>query len=645
VRRLKFLFLILAWGPASGWGQDPWSFSDPARLQQVADSRAWRALLHDRKSWLRGTRSDVDSRGFFLAEDGARNARAELEATLRVFTDENLARAKHGSMGQAAACAFPARRAFLLETFGSALEKRLVPLDCPDFETWRKGIEARGVSLVYSSAYPNNPASMFGHTFLRLDRSVAAPAATEISKKADLFSYGVNFSASVPDGENPVKYAVWGLFGGYRGRYDLAPYYRKVNEYAFSESRDLWEYRLALSPGEAAQLVRHLWELYSDGFFDYYFLDENCSFQILTALEAVKPEWDLSSGFALSVLPVVTVKRLARTPGAVTAVEYRPSLRNRMERQIESLSSEERRKVREAFLAGEASARLGEISVEALDALVAALAYEKERVGKDEARGGFLRAALLERSRRGKREELEPARNEGERPDSSHRSSRVSFAGGSRRGNAFWRAGLYGFRHDLLDRTPSFNLFSEVRILGFEAEKSETHGLRLETADLLGMASLAPYSLFDPQKSWKVEGGWARIADTPERNAGAWRAAGGYGLGWNTFGKRNLAYALLAGEVEKSGTFDRGFRASPGLDLGWVLNPVPARFFAHLRALGLWDATASLGRRRTRFRLEAEAAYFLTPEWDLRAEARLQSISTGREREELTLGMKTAYRF
>jgi hypothetical protein len=548
-------------------------------------------------------------------------------------------------MGQPAACAFPARRAFLLAAFGEELEKRVVTLDCPDFETWRKGIEARGVSLVYSSAYPNNPASMFGHTFLRLDRSEAAPGTGDVSKKADLFSYGVNFSASVPDGENPIKYAAWGLFGGYRGRYDLAPYYRKVNEYAFSESRDLWEYRLSLSTAESAQLVRHLWELYSDGFFDYYFLDENCSFQILTALEAVKPEWDLSSGFILSVLPVVTVKHLAQTSGAVNAVEYRPSLKNRMERQLEALSTEDRRRVRDAFRKDAVSARLDDASVEVLDALVAALAYEKERVGKEEARGEFLRVALLERSRRGKRDELSPPRNEGERPDFSHRSSRVSFAAGSQRGSAFWRLGLYGFRHDLLDRTPSFNFFSEVRIFGFEAEKNETHGLRLETADLLGMASLAPYSVFDPQKSWKVEGGWARIADAPERNAGAWRSIGGYGLGWNTFGKRNLAYALVAGEIEKSGTFDRGFRASPGLDLGWVLNPVPSRLFAHLRALGLWDATASLGRRRTRFRLTTESAYFLTPEWDLRGEVALQSISTGSERDEFRFSLKTAYRF
>jgi hypothetical protein len=323
-----------------------------------------------------------------------------------------------------------------------------------------------------------------------------------------------------------------------------------------------------------------------------------------------------------------------------------------MEQALRELSPEDRAWIREVFTREETpETKIAGASVEALDAFVSALAYEKEREGKNDGRASLLRMALVERSRRGKRGEVVPPADgppahEEERPDRSHRSSRVSLSGGTRRGASFWRTGLYAFRHDLLDRTPSFNFFSEVRLLGFEAEKAEGRRLRLEAADLIGMASLAPYSVFDPQKSWKVEGGWSRIGDARDGlNAGAWRAAGAYGLGRNTFGPRNLAYLLAAGEIEKSSVFDRGFRLSPGVDLGWVLNPVPDRYFAHFRGIALWDATSSLDGRRLRLRAALEQSYFLTPDWDVRLEVGMTSRSADNPTLLPKVAATTAYRF
>ncbi len=64
-------------------------------------------------------------------------------------------------------CGFPARtRVFLNWGF-------LRPSDlksCPDMDLLLKGVEGKGIVYVYSSAYPGNPASMFGHTFVRIDR-------------------------------------------------------------------------------------------------------------------------------------------------------------------------------------------------------------------------------------------------------------------------------------------------------------------------------------------------------------------------------------------------------------------------------------------------------------------------------------------
>jgi len=74
----------------------------------------------------------------------------------------------------------------------------------------------------------------------------------------------------------------------------IAPYYSKVNEYLFGESRDLWEYALDLEPSQVEWLVEHLWELVVNGSFDYFYLDENCSFHLLSLLEIAQPQWHLT---------------------------------------------------------------------------------------------------------------------------------------------------------------------------------------------------------------------------------------------------------------------------------------------------------------------------------------------------------------
>jgi hypothetical protein len=84
----------------------------------------------------------------------------------------------------------------------------------------------------------NNPASMFGHTFLRVDKNREGPEQT-------LLNYGVNYAANVDTKNvNALAYAFEGLFGFFRGTFTLFPYYAKVQEYSNWESRDLWEYEL-----------------------------------------------------------------------------------------------------------------------------------------------------------------------------------------------------------------------------------------------------------------------------------------------------------------------------------------------------------------------------------------------------------------
>ena len=111
------------------------------------------------------------------------------------------------------------------------------------FETWRTGISAEAVTLVYATAYLNSPASMYGHTFLRLSRATG--------DGNPLLDYVMNFAADV-DTENGLLYALKGVTGGFAGRFYVMPYYVKVQEYSNMESRDLWEYELTLSRAQVS---------------------------------------------------------------------------------------------------------------------------------------------------------------------------------------------------------------------------------------------------------------------------------------------------------------------------------------------------------------------------------------------------------
>ena len=136
--------------------------------------------------------------------------------------------------------------------------------------------------LVFPAAYLNSPSSMFGHTLLRIDQ------ADVTSNNTALLSYALNFGAYIEGMDNSILYAWKGLMGGYPGMFALVPYREKLAEYSRLENRDLWEYKLNLTPEETGRMVEHVWEL-KQVRFDYYFFDENCSFRLLELMEIARP--------------------------------------------------------------------------------------------------------------------------------------------------------------------------------------------------------------------------------------------------------------------------------------------------------------------------------------------------------------------
>lgn len=285
-----------------------------------AQPRQWLSLGHyDKTIW--GYKSRVEAGSpFFLAPDGPTNPETERQATVQMF--------ERGE-GQ---CSFPARFEYFLRNGGNA-ERR----DCEEFEKWRAKIGDGDLILVFASQFLSNPASSMGHTFLK----VRKPGGEEF------LDLTLGYAADIPDHTGALAYAYKGIVGGFDGTFSVTPYFRKVHEYAVIERRDLWEFTLKLTQSEKDFFFKHIWELTHNAKINYHFLDENCSFVLLAALQAALPDKDLLSGNWLYVPPIETVKTLERN-GLIVREGYRPSLRSQLDFKLAALDDGEYRTVTDA---------------------------------------------------------------------------------------------------------------------------------------------------------------------------------------------------------------------------------------------------------------------------------------------------------
>ncbi|MGO3622289.1 MAG: Lnb N-terminal periplasmic domain-containing protein, partial [Pseudomonas helleri] len=281
---------------------------DNQRLQQLANDPFWISLGHYEARKLSGWRSYVSDDKFFLAADGAHHPDAELRATVEALYAPVSLGDKHPQ------CVYPARTRWLKAQLNL---NDLPKVECAEFTQWFTDVAPHSTVMIFPAAYLNSPSSMFGHTLLRIDQADVQ------SNKTALLSYAINFGAYIEGSDNSILYAWKGLAGGYPGLFALVPYQEKLSEYRSLENRDLWEYRLNLTPEETQRMVEHVWELKQIQ-FDYFFFDENCSYRLLELLQVARPGLQLTTQFPLTAIPTDTVKAV-KEAGLVESIEYRPS--------------------------------------------------------------------------------------------------------------------------------------------------------------------------------------------------------------------------------------------------------------------------------------------------------------------------------
>lgn len=596
---LLFGLALAATAPAAGAGDLPSAHPAPAYRAEVAE-RARALRLADDMGWIRlghwrrrggGWKSEVDGPAFFLAPGGRRDPAAELQATLAGFFDD---RPRQDELDDAQ-CRFPARFAYLAGKLGLD-PARLPTRPCPRRDDFLSRLRPQGATLVFSSYYLNNPASAFGHTLLRLDQ---APEARS-GKRFELLDYGVDYSATV-DTSNAIAYAFKGLFGLFRGEYKAYAYYYKVREYGDAESRDLWEYDLALAPEEVALLAAHVWELGGTS-LQYWYLDANCSYQVLTALEAAAPRLRLVEHVGrYVVLPSDSVQALFRNPGLVRAVHYRPSTRTQFEARAGQLRSGEAARVE--ALADDPEAALPadlapERRVAVLDAALdlVDLRHAKGLLYGTDPEAARRRQVLLER-----RAEIPVASApldvpipEARRPELGHGSLRLGLGGAADLEGRGAGAALLDFRlalHDLADPTAGYPPLAQIEFLPVRLRWEPRPGrLQLDDGSLVRILSLTPVNRFDTRPSWRFRLGATTVRDRGCRACTAFAAELGGGFG--AAGLLDRLDLLATGDVE--------VLAAPGLagagGSGWRPGLGPSL----LARLSLGERATLLGEARWR---------------------------------------------
>ena len=429
--------------------------------------------------WLRLLRTEADQ------------PRTQLDNTLAAFAQQEPLGNQH------ALCLYPARAHWLREQRPD-IAAQWPSVTCPEYESWLRGLNPERVTLVYASDFAGNPSSLFGHTLLRIDSP---------NQHNDLLAYAINFSAD-SGGVGGLSYALAGLSGRFPGSFSLLPYYDKVREYNDLESRDLWQYELNLTPDEARHMARVYWD-WRQQKTAYYFLRENCSYELLGLLDATRPSLNLQAQFNGAVIPTDTVREVIAA-GLVKNVSWRASADTRLQAQQSRNSNPVNRVVKD-LLNTRSLAPLNPLNqTEQAQALELAYDEQYRRFNRDQRSdyGPWFRQLLVARSQLAINEQRPHPTTPTTRPEQSHRTAR---AGLGLLQTADGESLLLHYRpayHDVLDDPAGYRLGSRVSVLEttltLDLSSQGKQRVGLSQFTLLAVDTFTPVDSFNTPLSWQA---------------------------------------------------------------------------------------------------------------------------------------------
>ncbi len=522
-----------------------------------ANDEQWLSLYYYEKTLLGSYNSLVDSPEFFFHPEGKRSPEKELKAAIKAFKKIDK---KYTAAKQSAQCAFPERFLYIKRKFP---QENFPEDNCLAFEEWKKAISPKSISLVFSSAYANNPGSMFGHVLIKFNKH-----SPEVAHK-DLLNYTASFGAAPDPNDNPVFYAFKGVFGGYRSYFTLQPYYVKTSEYNNSESRDLWDYEFNSHYLDIDKILNHLWELYGSSWFDYYFFDENCSLYVSKLIEFGLKKKKFKP-YKFFTLPGDIINRFVLEGDFIKKVHYRPSLKNQLTQKWAQHTAHRKKEILNAL---DKQVLPSQSSSQELDLIAQYIEYKNAETKNPQELYNYenkvLQALSAKKTIEKHKAFITPTKN---RPDWGHFPSKLILGMHQELDELKVRFGYRGVLHDLYDFDKGYEPYNKIELLHFLGQYNlDKTKFELENITLIDVQSLPSYSQLFPKISWSVGAQINKTYHMLKKDAHMLSVYGGAGFSkkWNN---ESLLFMLLEMRAEASSHHRNFVRVGPSLKIGLFHN-------------------------------------------------------------------------
>ena len=579
-------------------------------VSEFAQSADWLKLLHYNKT-LGGHKGLIKNKKFYLAADGRVDPESELKTEISAFQsgDEK--------------CAFPARFNLLKENGFVSGDLS----DCTEYQKFLQDVQPNGVTFLFTDAYMNNPASMFGHTLVRIDTA---------RKGTQMLAHGSNFGV-LSGADTGIAFVLKGLFGGYDGEYSLSPYWTVINTYNNIENRDIWEYKLNLTEAEQIKFVNHLYEM-QDAEIQYFFLTKNCSYMILELLEAVRPSLELSKNYNVYAIPLDTLKTVREVPGLVGEINYRPARYTKIKHQLKQMTPEQYAAFRKGIKDHDYDMpNLSE--TEQRQVLESEYQYyqykytKRDMELKEYRKNSF--AVLRRRSQLPAAEESKPT---GTDPSLSHGSYQLAFGGGVYNHKSFEQFIIRPAYTGITDNNEGLIRGAGIRVMEtIWRYYNQSHKFVLQRFTGLAIYSLVPADRVFSPYTYKTDFSLVREYNPQNQDEG-YVGNIEFGIG-KTLGlsERFWLYGLINAHGQYGGVIPDNYWLGVAPEVGIYADFSPLRF--HLAAEDTF-ATARFGKR---LQYKADVALGLTQNWSLNFEYTAAHNKRGHNQEEWLTSVKFAF--
>ena len=273
---------------------------------------SWHRLVHYENDLASpsGYSSAIHSAEFFLSKEGSSDPEKELQSTLNAMLLP-----LNNNINEHARCRFPARLIWLRKNIPKYRPALDIP-ECGEFKKWANLERLNSISIVFANGYLSNPASYYGHIFLKFNYSNSI-------NQSSLLDMTINFGVIEALKDNPIFYIVKGITGGYDGGFSTIEFYFHDKNYGENELRDLWEYKLNLPTEKIEFIISHAWEVLNKKYV-YYFFHDNCAYRVAEFLQ-LNNDLDVINQNMPWVIPQSILKQLENI-----TIEGHPLIKDRI---------------------------------------------------------------------------------------------------------------------------------------------------------------------------------------------------------------------------------------------------------------------------------------------------------------------------